>query len=519
MKVEQGFQQRPFDLGDPWSRDPAFRAVVRRLLAPAPPALSAQHISQRLSAFSLRVATQARPWSHPGRCADPVLVNCDNWGRRIDRLETSEGWRRLTQWSVSNGLIGEAYGPKGQEQYLCRKEYDSAGGREALGGYARLYAFARTYLFAPDSRVNVCPTSMQDGAVRTLELYGTDEQQATYLPRLLSRDVETVWIAGQWMTEKPGGSDVAQTETRATRLESLASASSATTAAPMQPGKPGDLYLLDGFKWFSSCPDGNMALALARTSSSASGAGSAGLSLFLLPLRKSARRPIPAHLQRFVPDNNPHNDYNGIRMHRLKKKLGTELVPTAELELDGAIGELIGHEGRGVFYIASVLNLTRLYSASGTCAAISYALNIATDYAGRRRVNATHDAPRGTLLSEVPMHVERLARVNVTHRALLQLVFGTIALLSLSEARRATPEQDVLLRLLTPIAKAFSALRATECYVQCIEALGGQGYMQESGLGDVLKSATVERVWEGTPSVLSHDVKRVLVKSKGLALV
>ena len=387
---------------------------------------------------------------------------------------------------------------------------------------ARLYAFSRTYLFSPDSRVNVCPTSMQDGAVRVLELYGTPAQRSTYIPRLLAREQENVWVAGQWMTERPGGSDVAQTETKACRMENVASGKpDPVNAKGGQGGKPGDLYLLEGFKWFSSCPDGDMSLALARTSLE-SNSGSSGLSLFLVPLRKSGRPPIPAHLRHLIQDDvtNPHNDYNGIRVHRLKKKLGTELVPTAELELDGrsCVGELIGQEGRGVFYIASVLNLTRLYSASGSCAAIGFALNIASDWATKRKVEATREHPQGLLLSENAMHIERLTRVSVTHRALLGLVFSTIKMLSFSEVGRLSQADELRLRLLTPVSKAFAALRGTECYVQCIEALGGQGYMVENLLGDVLKSATVERIWEGTPSVLSHDVKRVLVKTKGAAL-
>lgn len=363
---------------------------------------------------------------------------------------------------------------------------------------------------------------MQDGAARVIDLYGTSAQRATYMPRLLARNREHAWIAGQWMTERPGGSDVAQTETVARRMEDLASGRSDRGSPGVgQGGRPGDLYLLDGFKWFSSCPDGDMSLALARTNFAVD-SGSSGLSLFIVPLRKSGRRPIPLHLRHLIQDDvtNPHNDYNGIHVHRLKQKLGTELVPTAELELDGrsCVGELLGQEGRGVYYIASVLNLTRLYSACGSCSSIGFALNIATDWAMKRKVASTIQHPRGTLLGDNAMHVERLTRVSVTHRALLGLVFGTIKLLSLSEAQLLSQPDELCLRLLTPVSKAFAALRGTECYVQCIEALGGQGYMLENLLGNVLKDATVERIWEGTPSVLSHDVARIILKTKGAAL-
>jgi Adaptive response protein AidB N-terminal domain len=132
MKIEEGHQQTPFTLGDPWSRDPAFRQVTHRLLSTSP--LSPQQVDSYFSRFSAQVVEGARPWTHESVCHDPRLINFDNWGRRVDRIETSEGWRNLERWSVSKGVIGEAYGKEGQEKYLGRPEYESAGGREGLDG-------------------------------------------------------------------------------------------------------------------------------------------------------------------------------------------------------------------------------------------------------------------------------------------------------------------------------------------------------------------------------------------------
>ena len=139
------------------------------------------------------------------------------------------------------------------------------------------------------------------------------------LPRLLSRDPSTAFISGQWMTERPGGSDVSQTETHATPTQRIKS----------DLGQP---YILDGFKWFSSAAEGHISVALARTGDVSAGARS--LSLFLVPLRTGA---FPTPLS------------NGVYMHRLKNKIGTLGVPTAELELRGAgmrlPDALLGPEG------------------------------------------------------------------------------------------------------------------------------------------------------------------------------
>ena len=108
--------------------------------------------------------------------------------------------------------------------------------------------------------------------------------------------------------------------------------------------------LLDGFKWFASAADGHIALALARTDPDKS-RGARGLSLFIVPLRRENRPPLPPGVT-LPADSDPHSSFNGIRVHRLKNKLGTKFVPTAELALNGAVGELVGEPGRGVALIA-----------------------------------------------------------------------------------------------------------------------------------------------------------------------
>lgn len=243
-----------------------------------------------------------------------------------------------------------------------------------------------------------------------------------------------------------------------------------TVATPI-PGASspyGPVYTLNGFKWFSSATDSDVALALARTG--APNSGSRGLSLFLVPLRLPLLRPPTA------PRPSPLT--NHIKVHRLKNKVGTRIVPTAELELEGAVAYRLGAPGEGVKLIAPVLNITRVHSAVGSVGGLRRCLAAATAYSSVRAV-----AGGKRLLRDMPLHVAELARVGVLYRALVHMVFGAVLLLGETECGVATEEEEMRLRLLTPAVKAFAADKACAGMEECMAALGGQGYMEESGFG------------------------------------
>lgn len=131
------------------------------------------------------------------------------------------------------------------------------------------------------------------------------------------------WASGQWMTERAGGSDVQNTETWATY-------SPLATGSGSDPLGDGD-YLISGFKFFSSATDANLALLLAKTPSGK-------LSTFLAPLRRTI----------VGADGVSKIVYNGVRIHRLKNKLGTKELPTSELELKDMRVHLLGELDQGI---------------------------------------------------------------------------------------------------------------------------------------------------------------------------
>ncbi|GAC96693.1 acyl-CoA dehydrogenase [Pseudozyma hubeiensis SY62] len=479
MRAEEGFQFERFRVASPWSSDPALRLTILRLFSSGKYPLGTSEIKRLfddLTSFGKRVegeyADIAATLDTPQH--EPTLVQYDAWGKRVDKLVTGEGWKRLKGVCASDAIVAESY---------ARPEAKFGGGRDKLGQHARLYAFTRSVMFAPVSKVVLCPISMTDGAVRVLELFGTEKQKQENIPKLCSTDPSAAWTAGQWMTERPGGSDVSRTETVARPID-----------ANKKP-EAGDKFVISGFKWFSSATDGDVALALARTSDDLK-LGSKGLSLFLIKIRDDTTGKL-----------------NGIRVHRLKRKLGTKYLPTAELELDGCIGELVGEISRGVATISSVLNITRLYSAGGAVGALSWGLRSATAYAQIR------PALGGGKLDKLPLHTDQLLKVTVTYRVFLQIFFSNVLLMGASESGQASKRDLTRLRLLTPALKAFVATRASESYLTLIESFGGQGYMEEVGMAEMLRDCTVERIWEGTPAILSLDVLRVLVQSRGQALI
>lgn len=245
------------------------------------------------------------------------------------------------------------------------------------------------------------------------------------------------------------------------------------TAVPGASSPYGPVYSIDGFKWFSSATDSDVALALARTG--APDSGSRGLSLFLIPLRRPLLRPAGAP--------RPSALTNNIKIHRLKNKVGTKLVPTAELSLEGTEAYLLGPLNQGVKLITPVLNITRIHSAVGSVGSIRRCLAIATAYSNVRAIRG------GTqLLRDTPLHVAELARANLVYRALAHMAFGAVALLGKTECGVATKDDENMLRMLTPAVKAFAAEKASGVMEDCMTALGGQGYMEETGFGKCVTS-------------------------------
>lgn len=371
----------------------------------------------------------------------PRLTTYDGWGARVDRIDVDPAWTRLVEIGQEAGVVAVPY-------------------EDRFGAHARVVQFGLLDLFNAISATADCPLSMTDAAARVLITEDPD-LAATHVPRLTAR--EHAWTSGQWMTETAGGSDVGRTETVARDL--------------------GDgTFALTGVKWFTSATTADMALALARPDGAE--AGSRGLSLFLVRLRAD------------------DGTWNHIRVRKLKDKLGTKALPTAELELDGAIAVPVGGLGRGVPKIATMLNITRIHVASGSHAAMGEGLALARDYAERREAF-------GRPLRALPAHRAWMAQLAAIYEAGTALAFRAAELLGRIEHGGNDAE---LARIVFPLAKLALARQGVTVTSHLIESFGGAGYVEDTGLPRLLRDAHVQCIWEGTTSVIALDTLRALAK-------
>jgi hypothetical protein len=212
-------------------------------------------------------------------------------------------------------------------------------------------------------------------------------------------------------------------------------------------------------------------------------------------------------IERTLPDGTP----NEIVVRRLKDKLGTRALPTAELELEAAIAYPVGDptQGGGLRRIATMLNITRLHNALGSAGALARGLAWARAYAEVREVF-------GRPLALMPAHRATLSSLAVDYAATLTLALRLAVLTGRAEHGSATEEEIAALRALTPITKAATARWAVAGVAEAMECLGGVGYCEDSTLPALMRNSHVQPIWEGTTNVLSLDLLRVAQKTTGI---
>jgi acyl-CoA dehydrogenase len=389
------------------------------------------------------------------RLNDPVLTQWDAWGHRIDRIDVSPLWVEAQVLAAKHGMV-------------------AAGYERGHGAHARTHQFAIVHVLGPSLDVYSCPLAMTDGATRTLLGSGNQALIDKYVPFLTSRDPAVMWTSGQWMTERTGGSDVSQSETIAR--------------------KDGDQWRLYGTKWFTSATTSQMALTLARPEGNPD--GSRGLAMFLVELRDSNGR------------------LRDIQVNRLKDKLGTRKVPTAELTLAGTPATLVGAASDGVRQITPMLSVTRTWNAVSAVSGMRRALALASDYARRRKVF-------GALLVDKPLHADTLAGLEAEYAGAFCLAFRAVSLLGALEhgGPNANDQDERLARALVPIAKLTTGKQAVAIASEAMECCGGAGYVEDTGLPALLRDAQVLPIWEGTTNVLSLDTLRALGKGGALEAI
>ncbi|CRK56042.1 Acyl-CoA dehydrogenase [Alloactinosynnema sp. L-07] len=316
-----------------------------------------------------------------------------------------------------------------------------------------------------------CPVSMTYAVVPALR--HQPDLAAIYEPLLVSREYDPGLripttkrgiLAGMGMTEKQGGSDVRTNTTAAT-----------PTAEP-------GVYTLTGHKWFTSAPMCDVFLVLAQTPG--------GLSCFLVP--------------RILPDGTR----NTFRIQRLKDKLGNRSNASSEPEFDHTVAWLVGAEGRGVKTIIEMVNFTRLDCVIGTSAIMRKALVEAGHH-------TRHRAAFGANLIDQPLMRNVLADLAIESEAATTLALRLAG--AADRAVRGDESETAFRRIATAVGKYWVTKRGPAFTAEALECLGGNGYVEESGMPRLYREAPLLSIWEGSGNVNALDVLRALAKEPSTA--
>ncbi len=375
----------------------------------------------------------------------PKLHAFDARGFRCDAVEFHPAYHHLMRESIAAGLHASTW---------------TAAGKRAPAP-AEVARSARFYMTAQIETGHLCPITMTRAALAALA--GEPQVAAKVVPKVVTRNYDPLFrpwrdksgmTLGMGMTEKQGGTDVR---------------ANTTTATP-----DGDAYLIVGHKWFLSAPMGDAFLILAQAPG--------GLTCFLLP--------------RFRPDGS----VNGLRLQRLKDKLGDRSNASSEVEFTDAFAWRVGEEGSGLRNILEMVQLTRLDCAVASAGLMRMALTQAVHHCRYRSVFQKH-------LYDQPMMRAVLADMALDVEAAVALVMR----LSRALDRAADDAcEAAYARLMTPAAKYLICKLAPALVYEAMECLGGNGYIEESMLPRLYRQAPVNAIWEGSGNVMCLDVLRAL---------
>ncbi len=388
-------------------------------------------------------------WGFEANEKKPVLRTHDRFGNRIDEVEFDGSWHELLRLGVSEGLHAAPWLEPGPGAHVAR---------------AALFML----LMQAEGGVG-CPISMTYSAIPALR--AQPELAEEWESRLLSLDYDQRSmpagekrgaLCGMAMTEKQGGSDVR---------------ANTTVAEPLNGGGPGAEYEITGHKWFCSAPMCDAFLVLAQAEG--------GLSCFLMP--------------RWTPDG----ERNRFHLQRLKDKLGNRSNASSEVEFRGAWARLIGEEGRGVPTIIEMVNHTRLDCVIGSTAGMRAGVAQATWH-------TAHRSAFGKVLNEQPLMLNVLADLCVESEA------ATVSAMRLARSydEVAAGDEDAarFRRLANAVLKYWICKRGPVHAVESLECLGGNGYVEESGMPRLYRESPLSSIWEGSGNVQCLDVLRAVVR-------
>ena len=395
---------------------------------------------------------EAWEWGFLANEFKPQFHSHDRQGYRVDQVRYHDAYHRLMALALDNGLHSSPW--------------------EAPKPGAHVARAASYFMQAQVESGHGCPVTMTFAAVPTLRL--TPAVGAEWVPKVLTRaydprnvphtEKQAVTI-GMGMTEKQGGSDVRANTTRARAVAGAG---------------PGEIYELVGHKWFTSAPMCDAFLVLAQSEG--------GLSCFLVP--------------RWRPDGSK----NPIQVQRLKNKMGNVANASSEIELRGALGWMVGEEGRGVPSIIEMVAMTRFDCMIGSSAAQRQGVAQATSHALGR-------SAFGKRLIDQPLMRNVLADLQLEVEGSLAMTMRMGEALDRSLAADGDEHEKLLLRLGLPTGKYWICKRTPFHTYEAMECLGGNGVTEDFIMARLYRDAPINAIWEGSGNVQALDMLRALSRS------
>ncbi|MFN3714319.1 MAG: isovaleryl-CoA dehydrogenase [Alcanivoracaceae bacterium] len=378
----------------------------------------------------------------------PEYDTHDRFGNRVDLVKYHGSYHALMQTAIENGLHASPWTDPKSGAHVARA--------------------AHTYMQSQVEAGHGCPITMTFAAIPSIrttpslaEYWEPKITSRVYDPRNVPDGQKQGVTIGMGMTEKQGGSDVRANSTR---------------AYPVGGRGAGEVYELVGHKFFLSAPMCDAFLVLAQTE--------AGLGCFLVP--------------RWRPDGSK----NPLQVLRLKKKLSNASNASSEIEFRGAMGWLVGEEGRGVRTIIEMVSLTRFDCMIGSAATMRMAASQALHHTSIRHAF-------GNALNQQPLMQNVLADMAIESEA--ALVTGmrmARALDSLDDEH-----ESLLMRLGVAVGKYWICKRAPNFTYEAMECIGGSGVMEDSMMPRLYREAPVNAIWEGSGNVQCLDVLRAMEKT------
>jgi alkylation response protein AidB-like acyl-CoA dehydrogenase len=385
----------------------------------------------------------------------PKLKKRDKFGKDVDKIEFHPAYWGLMDIAANSEMFYLKYHPE------KRREVEN---RHQMG-------FALGQVYAMSELGQYCPHCMTDGAAYLIERFGSDHDKKRLLSRLGAKEGKNLFSGAMFLTEKSGGSDVG---------------ANLATAEKVQ----GDQYRLNGEKWFCSNVNADVIMALARTGPLEQ--GTRGLSLFLVEKRL------------------PNGERNPMEIIRLKEKLGVRSMATGEVRFHDTRGKRLGKEGEGFKVMARMINISRNYNSVAALAGNRRALVESWQYLNHRETF-------GKIAIEHALIREKFHELGSTYLANFLLVWR--GLRAMDAAEQGDEEERQLLRIITPMAKWWSAEHSVYAVRECMELMGGNGYIEDFVMPKLLRDVNVLPIWEGAGNIIVLDILRAAQKTEGLSKV